>query len=173
MSINLKRKGVRNVHYKKIGAIAVMTITLFASCLSVSAEEIEPAGYHVYEVQEDQASDNWYGIARGDILQAAVSKITKGSAAKYASCSGTTFAHQECDRVFVRVYLDQSDNGTNGWWTVNYWTGETHGSSMAHVSTADYQITRDKYYRVKGSHSVTESDITEVTTTCTNALYFD
>lgn len=161
------------MHCKKIGAIAVMAITLSASCLSVSAEEIEPAGYHVYDVQEDQASDNWYGVARGDFLQAAVSKITKGSAAKYASCSGTTFAHQECDRVFVRVYLDQSNNGTDGWWTVNYWTGENHNSSMAHVSVADYEITRGKYYSAQGSHSVTEGDVTEVTTTCTNALYFD
>ena len=161
------------MHCKKIGAIAVMAITLSASCLSVSAEEIEPAGYHVYDVQEDQASDNWYGVARGDFLQAAVSKITKGSAAKYASCSGTTFAHQECDRVFVRVYLDQSNNGTNGWWTVNYWTGEDHNTSMVHASVADYEITRDNYYRAQGSHSVTEGETTEVTTTCTNALYFD
>ena len=173
MSINLKRKGVRNVHYKKIGAIAVMTITLFASCLSVSAEEIEPAGYHVYEVQEDQASDNWYGIARGDILQAAVSKITKGSAAKYASCSGTTFAHQECDRVFVRVYLDQSDNGSSGWWTVNYWTDITYNNSTATARSGEYEITRDKYYSVQGSHSVTQGDTVEMTTTCTDALYFD
>ena len=161
------------MHCRKIGAIAVMAITLFGSCLSVSAEEIEPAGYHVYDIQEDQASDSWYGVARGDFLQAAVSKVTKGSAAKYATCSGTTFAHQDCDRVFVRIYLDQSDNGTDGWWTVNYWTGENYNSSMAHVSVADYEITRDKYYSVKGSHSVTEGGTTEVTTTCTNALYFD
>lgn len=159
--------------YKKVAITAIMCVTFFASGLSVSAEDIEPAGFHVYDVQEDQASDNWYGISRGTYLRAAVAKIVKGSAAKYASCSGTTFAHQDCDRVFVRIYLDQSDNGTDGWWTVNYWTGENHNSSMAHVSVADYEITRDKYYSVKGSHSVTESGTTEVTTTCTNALYFD
>ena len=159
--------------YKKVAITAIMCVTFFASGLSVSAEDIEPAGFHVYDVQEDQASDNWYGISRGTYLRAAVAKIVKGSAAKYASCSGTTFAHQDCDRVFVRIYLDQSDNGTDGWWTVNYWTGENHNSSMAHVSVADYEITRDKYYSVKGSHSVTESGTTEVTTSCTNALYFD
>lgn len=159
--------------YKKIAITAVMFASFLGSCLSVSAEETEPAGYHVYDIQEDQASDNWYGISRGTYLRAAVAKIVKGSAAKYATCSGTTFAHQDCDRVFVRIYLDQSDNGSNGWWTVNYWTGENHNSSMAHVSMADYQITRDNYYRVKGSHSVTEGETTEVTTTCTDALYFD
>lgn len=158
---------------KKIGALITISTMLFGTCLSVSAEEIQPAGYHVYDIQEDQASDSWYGVSRGTYLQAGIAKIKKGSAAKYASCSGTTFAHQDCDRVFVRVYLDQSDNGTDGWWTVNYWTGENHNSSMAHVSVADYEITRGKYYSAQGSHSVTEGDVTEVTTTCTNALYFN
>ena len=161
------------MRWKNVGAIIAIGAAIFGSCLSVSAEEVEPAGYHVYDVQEDQASDNWYGISRGDYLQAAVSKISKGSVAKYASCSGTTFAHRACDRVFVRIYLDQSDNGTSGWWTVNYWTGENHNNSTAHVSVADYEITRDNYYRAQGSHSVTEGETTEVTTTCTDALYFD
>lgn len=158
---------------KKIGALIAISTMLFGSCLSVSAEEMEPAGYHVYDMDENQASDTWYGISRGTYLQAGIAKITKGSATKYVSCSGTTFAHQACDRVFVRIYLDQSDNGTNGWWTVNYWTGTNSNNSVARVSVADYEITRDKYYRVKGSHSVTEGETTEVTTTCTDALYFD
>ena len=46
-------------------------------------------------------------------------------------------------------------------------------NSTAHVSVADYGITRGKYYSVQGSHSVTEGETTEVTTTCTDALYFD
>lgn len=161
------------MYWKKLGAIITMGIIVFGSSLNVAAEEMEPAGYHVYEVQEDQASDTWYGISRGTYLRAAVAKIVKGSAAKYASCSGTTFAHQASDRVYVRIYLDQSDNGSDGWWTVNYWTGISYDTSTAHVSTADYQITRDKYYRVKGSHSVTEGENLEMTTTCTNALFFD
>lgn len=158
---------------KRLGLIIIIGTAMFGSCLSVSAEEIKPAGYHVYDVGEDQASDTWYGIARGTYLQAAVTKIKKGSAAKYASCSGTTFAHRACDRVYVRVYLDQSDNGTDGWWTVNYWTGINYDNSTAYVSTVDYEITRGKYYSVQGAHSVTEGDAIETTTTCTNALYFD
>ena len=158
---------------KKISALLVIGTMLFGSCLGVSAEEIQPAGYHVYDIDKNQASDSWYGIARGTYLQAGIAKITKGSATKYASCSGTTFAHRESDRVFVRIYLDQSDNGTGGWWTVNYWTGENFNNSVARVSVVDYEITRDKYYRAQGSHSVTEGGTTEVTTTCTDALYFD
>lgn len=161
------------MNWRKIGAIFGMGMAIFGSCIVVSAEEIEPAGYHVYDVQENQVSDTWYGISRGNYLRAAVSKLSKGSVAKYATCSGTTFAHQACDRVYVRIYLDQSDNGTSGWWTVNYWTDIAYNNSTAHVSVADYEITRNKYYSVQGSHSVTEGDTSEVTTSCTNALYFD
>lgn len=159
--------------WKKIGAAIMMGSLLIGSSLGVSAEEIEPAGYHVYDVQEDQVSDSWYGISRGTHLQAAISKISKGSAAKYVTCSGTTFAHRACDRVYVRIYLDQSDNGTSGWWTVNYWTDIANNNSTAHVSVADYQVTRNKYYSVQGSHSVTEGNDLEATTTCTDALYLD
>lgn len=162
-----------NMNLKKIGSVVAMSTLLLASCLNVSAEEIEPAGYHVYDVQEDQVSDSWYGISRGTYLQAATSKLTKGSAKKYATCSGITFAHRACDRVYVRVYLDQSDNGTSGWWTVNYWTDINYNNSTAQVSVADYEITRGKYYSVQGSHSVTEGEDLEATITCTNALYFE
>lgn len=161
------------MNWRKIGAIFGMSTTLFGSCLVASAEEIEPAGYHVYDIQEDQAVDTWYGVSRGNHLRAATSKLVKGSAAKYASCSGITFAHRACDRVYVRIYLDQSDNGASGWWTVNYWTNINYDNSTANVSAVDYEITRDKYYRVKGSHSVTEGDDVEATTTCTDALYLD
>lgn len=161
------------MHQKKVGALIGISLILMSSCLSVSAEEEHPAGYHVYEVQDNQATDTWYGIARGDYLQGAISKIRAGSASKYVTCSGTTLAHRACDRVYVRTYLDQSNNGVDGWWTVNYWTGENFNNSTAHVSVADYEITRDKYYRVQGAHSVTEGETTEVTTTCTDALYFD
>ena len=150
-----------------------MTMTLLGSCLVVQAEELEPAGYHVYDVQENEASDTWYGISRGSYLQAGISKIKVGSSPQYAICSGTTFAHRPCDRVYVRIYLDQSDNGSSGWWTVNYWTDITYNNSTATARSGEYEITRDKYYSVQGSHSVTQGDTVEMTTTCTDALYFD
>ena len=159
--------------WKQIGIVAGMSVLLFGSSLCVSAEEIEPAGYHIYEVNEDQVSDTWYGIARGDYLQGAGAKLKIGSAPKYAICSGTTLAHRACDRVYTRIYLDQSDNGQDGWWTVNYWTATTYNNSTSTATCGEYEVTRDKYYRVKGSHSVTEGDIVEATTTCTNAIYFD
>lgn len=161
------------MNIRKVGAALIVCMALTGSCLNVSAEEIEPAGYHVYEVEDTQVSDTWYGVVRGDYLQAAIAKLTKGSAAKYAVCSGTTFAHRPCDRVYTRIYLDQSGNGTSGWWTVNYWTAINYDNSTSNAKSGEYEITRDQYYRVQGVHSVTEGEIVETTTTCTDALYFD
>lgn len=153
-------------------ALALTGILLFGSSIAVCAEEVEPAGYHVYDVQDEEVSDTWYGIARGDYLRAGVSKLTHGNVG-YAVCSGTTFAHRSSDRVYVRIYLDKSDTGTGGWGTLNYWTKITNNNSSATVEGGPYKITRDKFYSVKGVHSVTQGGKTETTSTCTNALYFD
>lgn len=154
-------------------AVLGLTVLIMGSGISVFAEEKEPAGYHVYEKSETSVSDTWYSVARGDHLLGAIVKLDAGSSAKYASCSGTTLAHRPCDRVYVRIYLDKSDNGVDGWGNVNYWTSIAYDKSTAHVSMADYEITRGKYYSVQGSHSVTEGEDIEMTTTSTDSLYFD
>lgn len=170
---NFNRKEAKDMRrWKAKSVFALVGLMLAGSSLTVSAEAEEPAGYHVYETQEDETTDTWYGTARGAYLQAAVAKLTHGKTG-CAVCSGTTFAHRDCEELYVRIYLDQSDNGTSGWGTINYWTGRAYNDSVARVSTDDYKITLDKYYRVKGAHSVFESDKVETTTTCTNALYFD
>ena len=158
--------------WKAKSIFALVGLMSFGSSLTAFAEAEEPAGYHVYETQEDEASDTWYGIARGDYLQAAVAKLTHGKTG-YAICSGITYAHRDSEELYVRIYLDQSDNGKNGWGTIDYWTGRAYNAGFATVSSGSYKITRDKYYSVKGVHSVFEGNIFETTTTCTDALYFD
>ena len=170
---NFYRKEAKDMRrWKAKSMFALVGLMIAGSSLTVCAEAEEPAGYHVYETQEDEASDTWYGTARGAYLQAAVSKLTHGKTG-YAVCSGTTFAHRDYEEIYVRIYLDQSDNGTSGWGTIDYWTGRAYNDSVATVDSGSYKITRDKYYRVKGGHSVFQDDIVETTTTCTNALYFD
>lgn len=150
--------------------LAGITILTVGVSTPVFAEEIEPAGYHVYDVQEEEATDTWYGIARGDYLQAGIAKVKKGSKSGYAMASGTTLAHRDCDRLYVRIYLDESENGTDGWWTLNYWTANAYNDSVATVGSGDYKIVKGDYYRVKGAHSVFQDDIIESTMTCTDAI---
>lgn len=163
---------------KSLAAMVLASSLLFGSAVSVCAQETETeasetAGYHVYEVEEGQASDTWYAAARGTYLQAGIAKLSEGKSSSYALCSGTTFAQRVCDRVYVRVYLDESATGTGKWSTLNYWTGITYNDSYATVASDDYKITKGKYYRATGSHSAKQGDVVESTYTCTNALLFD
>ena len=135
--------------WKKRGAVILAGILLLGSSLPVCAEETEPAGYHVYEVQENEASDTWYGIARGDYLQSGVSKVSKKDST-HAVASGSTFAHSDCERVYVRIYLDKSSTGTGGWGNVNYWTGTTKGGSTASVSSGQVLPCAGRSFRDPG-----------------------
>lgn len=58
-----------------LAGIGILTVGISTP---VFAEEYEPAGYHVYDVQEEEATDTWY-VARGDYLQAGIAKVKKGS----------------------------------------------------------------------------------------------
>lgn len=161
---------------KRAALLAVAGIlTLGSSLPAMAADEevIEPAGYHVYDSTEDSETDTWYGIARGTYLKSGESSITKVDST-HAISSGKTLAHIKADKVYVRVYLDKSDTAAYGsWGTVNYWTGTATDASYATVSSGSYKVTKNKYYRTTGAHSVTENGTTEATNTSTNAKLFN
>ncbi|MFG6330901.1 MAG: hypothetical protein K1W28_03570 [Lachnospiraceae bacterium] len=159
-------------NWRCCGALVLSGLLLSGSALTVWAEEVTPPGYHIYDVQETEVSDAWYAISRSDYLLAGITKLTQGDKG-YALCSGYTMAQFECDRVYLGIYLDQSDDGENGWHTIDYWTTEVENASVATTESGPYKITRDKYYSVTGVHSVTEDGFTETTMTCTDALFFD
>ncbi len=154
------------------GALILSGLLLSCSSLTVCAEEVTPAGYHVYDVQESEASDTWYSISRGVYLMTGLSKVAEGKTG-HAVCDGYTMAKFDCDRVYVRIYLDQSDDGETMWHTLDYWTDIAENASVATTESGQYKIDRGKYYRVKGVHSVTQDGYTETTTTCTDALHID
>lgn len=155
-------------HWRRYSAMVLAGALLLGSCLSVSAEEIEPAGYHVYEVEEDYASDTWYGIARGNHLQSGTSKITKVDS-NHVRVIGNTYAHHTCNQVYVRVYLDQSSD-TKDWGNLDYWTTINTDATTATAKSEDYKVPKGYYYRAQGAHSVTKGSDTEATNTCSNAL---
>lgn len=156
--------------WKVKGTLALIGILLLGCNFTVCAEEV--AGYHVYDVQEDEVTDIWYGIARGDYLRTGISKLTE-EAKGVARCSGTTLAHMDCDRVYVAIYLDQSDDGVNDWGTIDYWSDEAFNVPRISVASGNYSVDRYQYYRVRGGHSAKKGSKVDETTTCTDALYFD
>lgn len=158
---------------RSAGTLLLMGTLMMGTGFAACAEEVvEPAGYHVYEENEDNVSDTWYGIARGTYLKSGTCSLTKKDST-HALCSGSTDAHIRADRVYVRVYLDQSSTGKSGsWGTIDYWTGTATNASVATASSGSYKVTANKYYRATGAHSVTEGTTTEATDSTTSALLF-
>lgn len=159
---------------RSAGTLLLMGTLMMGTGLSVCAEEVvEPAGYHVYENTDDSATDTWYGIARGTYLKAGTSTITKEDST-HALGTGKTLTHSKCDRVYVRIYLDQSATATSGsWGTIDYWTGTAKNATVATVSSGSYKVTKNQYYRVTGAHSATKGTTTEATDSTTSALLFN
>ena len=158
---------------RSAGTLLLMGTLMMGTGFAACAEEVvEPAGYHVYENTDDSATDTWYGIARGTYLKAGVSSITKKDST-HALCTGSTTAHSKCDRVYVRIYLDQSATEKSGsWGTIDYWTGTAANATVAKASSGSYKVTKNQYYRVTGAHSATKGTTTEATDSCTDAILF-
>ena len=159
---------------RSAGTLLLMGTLMMGTGFAACAEEVvEPAGYHVYENTDDYASDTWYGIARGTYLKAGTSTITKEDST-HALGTGKTLTHSKCDRVYVRIYLDQSATATSGsWGTIDYWTGTAKNATAATVSSGSYKVTKNQYYRVTGAHSATKGTTTESTNSITSALLFN
>lgn len=156
---------------RSAGTLLLMGTLMMGTGFAACAEEVvEPAGYHVYENTDDYASDTWYGIARGTYLKSGTCSLTKKDST-HVIAAGSTTAHSKCNRVYVRIYLDQSDTGKAGTWgTLDYWTGTATNASVATASSGSYKVTTNKYYRVTGTHSATKGTVTESTTSCTDAM---
>lgn len=157
---------------RSAGTLLLMGTLMMGTGFTACAEEkvVEPAGYHVYENTEDHVSDTWYGIARGTYLKSGTSSLTKKDST-HVICAGNTTAHSKCDKVYVRIYLNESETGKSGsWGTVDYWTGTATNASVATASSGSYQVTKNQYYCVTGSHSVTKGTTKEGTDSSTDAM---
>ncbi len=168
-----KKGGVEAKIMKK--ASTVIICFLIVTCLwndqtlTSQAEEIVVPGYHEYVTTENEAIDNWYGIARGTYLQSGTSGIVDAGKAK-VNVSGTTNAHSICDKVKVAVYLDESDDGGKSFGTIGSYYFEKQNTSTCHGSKADISVTSGWWYCVRGVHTVTEGSTTETTSTQTKAM---
>lgn len=156
-------------------AITIVICFLTVTCLwntqtlTSQAEEMVVPGYHEYVTTEDEAIDNWYGIARGTYLQSGTSGIVDAGKAK-VSVSGTTNAHSVCDKVKVAVYLDESDDGGKSFGTIGSYYFERNNASTCYGNQTNIPVTSGWWYCARGVHTVTEGSTTETTSTHTASI---
>ena len=137
--------------------------------LTSQAEEIVPAGYHVYTTTEDEVIDSWYGIARGTYLESGTVGLVDAGKGK-VNVSGGTDARSVCDKVKAAVYLDESTSGTSGYGTIGSYYYSESNSTSCYGSESNISVTSGWWYMVRGVHSVTEGSTIETTYTQTYAM---
>lgn len=127
-----------------------------------SAKDTQPL---LPENSNNDSGISLYGtyLANGSVLIS-----NEGNGVVYIS--GQTNCLSTCKSVSVKIYLERLVNGA--WQTV---TSRSHTSNNTHFASYGISLAVKKgyYYRVVGSHSVTNNGVTESNTSSTNAIYID
>lgn len=153
-----------------VGICFLLTMCVWNSQILIGeAEEITPAGYHVYTTTENEVIDTWYGISKGNYLVNGTVGLVDAGKGK-VNASGTTNARFACDKVKVGVYLDESTNGGSSFGTIGVYHYQEENASYCHGSKANISVTSGRWYMVRGVHSVIEGSTVETTNTQTYAM---
>ena len=156
---------------KSIVAMLVLSVFLTVSSISVSADGLEDLGKEVdgsILTNEESAEAIWQNVARGSLLDQGIAKITNiGN--RTVNIYGATLAYKTCDKLIVKLTLQQYDGG----W-VNYGTyGDTATNAASMSRSYNVKVAGGYYYRVKAACVVKKSGNSESQVPITNGIWID
>ena len=156
---------------KSVVAMLALSLFLAVSSISASADGLEDLGKEVdgsILTNEESAEAIWQNVARGSILNQGIGKITNiGN--RTVNIYGATLAYVTCDKLTVRLILQQYDGG----W-VNYGTygdSTTNASSMSR--SYNVKVAGGHYYRVKAACVAKKNGSSESQVPITNGIWID
>ena len=156
---------------KSIVAMLVLSVFLTVSSISVSADGLEDLGKEVdgsILTNEESAEAIWQNVARGSLLDKGIAKITNiGN--RTVNIYGATLAYKTCDKLIVKLTLQQYDGG----W-VNYGTyGDTATNAASMSRSYNVKVAGGYYYRVKAACVAQKSGNSESQVPITNGIWID
>ncbi len=156
---------------KSIVAMLVLSVFLTVSSISVSADGLEDLGKEVdgsILTNEESAEAIWQNVARGSLLDQGIAKITNiGN--RTVNIYGATLAYKTCDKLIVKLTLQQYDGG----W-VNYGTyGDTATNAASMSRSYNVKVAGGYYYRVKAACVAQKSGNSESQVPITNGIWID
>ena len=149
----------------------VLSVFLTVSSISVSADGLEDLGKEVdgsILTNEESAEAIWQNVARGSLLDQGIAKITNiGN--RTVNIYGATLAYKTCDKLIVKLTLQQYDRG----W-VNYGTyGDTATNAASMSRSYNVKVAGGYYYRVKAACVAQKSGNSESQVPITNGIWID
>lgn len=164
-------KSVIRKFKKTIVAMLVLSVFLTVSSISVSADGLEDLGKEVdgsILTNEESAEAIWQNVARGSLLDQGIAKITNiGN--RTVNIYGATLAYKTCDKLIVKLTLQQYDGG----W-VNYGTyGDTATNAASMSRSYNVKVAGGYYYRVKAACVAQKSGNSESQVPITNGIWIE
>ena len=157
----------------KKSTLAMLALSLFlaVSSVSASAAGLEDLGKEVdgsILTNEESAEDIWQNVARGNILDQGIAKITNiGN--RTVNIYGATLAYVTCNTLIIKLTLQQYDGG----W-VNYGTyGDTATNASSMSRSYNVKVAGGHYYRVKAACVAKKNGSSESQGPITNDIWID
>lgn len=160
---------------KYLGMMLVISMMITGFSWEVRAEdqevtEIEVPCHHTTTETETEVSDTSEVIQRGAYLASGTTKLTDKGNCK-VGIYGCTSAYQDCDTLYLDIYLERSADGES-WYYYDSWS-----YTATQVSSLSKSFTRtvpgQYYYRLRGYHAAKEGSVKESTSTMTSGLYIE
>lgn len=156
---------------KSLAAMLVLSLFLTVSSVSASASGLEDLGKEVdgsILTNEESAEAIWQNVARGSILNQGIAQISNiGN--RTVNIYGATLAHQTCNKLIVKLTLQQYDGG----W-VNYGTyGDTATNAASMSRSYNVKVAGGHYYRVKAACIAKKNGSSESQVPITNGIWID
>ena len=164
----------RGLHLKSVirklkkSVVAMLALSLFLT-VSASADGLEDLGKEVdgsILTNEESAEAIWQNVARGSLLNQGIGKISDiGN--RTVNIYGATLAHRTCDKLIVKLTLQQYDGG----W-VNYATyGDTATNAASMSRSYNVKVKGGYYYRVKAACVAMKGSTSESQGPITNGIW--
>ena len=169
----------RGLHLKSVirklkkSVVAMLALSLFltVSSISASADGLEDLGKEVdgsILTNEESAEAIWQNVARGSLLNQGIGKISDiGN--RTVNIYGATLAHRTCDKLIVKLTLQQYDGG----W-VNYATyGDTATNAASMSRSYNVKVKGGYYYRVRVGCVAQKGGTSESQMPVTNGIWIE
>lgn len=157
----------------KRSVVSMLALSLFLTISSVSASAagLEELGKEVdgsILTNEESAEAIWQNVARGSLLDQGIAQISNlGN--RTVNIYGATLAYKTCDKLIVKLILQQYDGG----W-VNYGTyGDTSTNALSMSRSYNVKVKGGHYYRVKAACVAQKSGNSESQVPITNGIWIE
>lgn len=159
------------MNLKSLLFCAMLVLTLAVNTVSVQADALDYLGNTIdgsVLTNETESIGNYQSVARSTYLHQGFVRITNNGKG-YVGIFGGTECNVTCNTVKLNIYLERS-SGDGNFYSYQKWENVGYNTDSVYMSK-EVKVEKGYYYRLRGYHSCTKSDVTENGGSRTDGIY--